>query len=144
MFSTIISDSSSRKPSQIKVRLHDSTIDEPSLRGVLVLYLPDFWPKRAVVDSSIQGCFARFVITAQIWQRFESFSSSLRIGNRWKNSIEMRNSAIVCGINQENARHSLHSMDISLKPCFVLDEFEVSPCEFVQQRVEMVDGSVLS
>jgi hypothetical protein len=65
IFSTIISDSSSRKPSQIKVRLHDSTIDQPSLRSVLVLYLPDFWLKRAVFDSSIQGCFARFVITAQ-------------------------------------------------------------------------------
>jgi hypothetical protein len=34
-------------------------------------------------------------------------------------------------------------MDVSLKPGFVLHEFKISPGEFVKERIEMIDGSVL-
>ena len=43
----------------------------------------------------------------------------------------------------DRARDSLHSIDISLKPGFVLDEFKISPGEFVKERIEMIDGPVL-
>ena len=34
-------------------------------------------------------------------------------------------------------------MDVSLKPGFVLDEFQIPPGEFVKERIEMIDGAVL-
>ena len=51
--------------------------------------------------------------------------------------------AIAREIHPESASDSLHSMNVSLKPGFVLDELKVSPGKFVQQRIEMIDGSVL-
>jgi hypothetical protein len=86
---------------------------------------------------------ARFIFTMRDLAAFWKFRH-LNADRKPLKSIEAKFEAIAREIHPQTARgESLHSMNVSLQPCFVLDELNVSPRECAKKGIEMIDGSVL-
>jgi hypothetical protein len=43
----------------------------------------------------------------------------------------------------QNATDSLDTMNVGLKPCFILDDLKIAPRKFAEKRFQVLDGSVL-
>jgi hypothetical protein len=119
---------------------HNATIDDPSLRSIFVVNLPDFWPKRPLLILLYLGLSRWLRFHGADLAAFWNFDAILRVENSL-NSMRRQSRRSLAKSMRRSARDLLHSMDVSLKPGFVLHEFKISPGNFIKKRAELINSS---